>query len=273
MLGVHGVAGSNPAVPTNSFVKKTSLILVSNDDGYQAPGICILTAALRRLPGVSVVVVAPDGEQSASSHSLTLHRPLRVYRHAKDEYSVDGTPTDSITLAVHEILPRKPDLIVSGINRGANLGDDVHYSGTVSAAVEGALLGIKSIAVSLVSWGEGPVYFEAAARIATRLVKKVLGETLPRGFVLNVNVPNLPYKELKGIALTRLGKRNYGDIIFKKMDPRGKKYYWIGGDERTFKNIPGSDGNVILEKKVSVTPLQVDLTHFALLEEMAAWKI
>lgn len=249
----------------------SSLILISNDDGVRADGIQILAKALRRI--ARVVVVAPDREQSASSHSLTLHRPLRVCRHSRDEYSVNGTPTDCMMLAVHAILKRKPDLIISGINRGANLCDDVHYSGTVSAAVEGALMGIPSIAVSLVAFGDDDCHFETASRFALRLARKVLREKLPWGFVLNVNVPNVPPGEVRGYCFSKLGKRDFGEVIFEKIDPRGRPYYWIGGDDRTFVNIPGSDGNLIGEKKISITPLQVDLTHSLLLEGMKDWKL
>ncbi len=251
--------------------KSTPIILVSNDDGVRAEGIQVLTSALRKI--ARVVVVAPDRQQSAASHSLTLHRPLRVYRHSSTEYSVDGTPTDCITLAVHSILKKKPDLIVSGINHGANLGDDVHYSGTVSAAVEGALMGIRSLAVSLVAWGDDRCHFDTAARFTVRVCRSLLQKNLTAGFVLNVNVPNISPKEIRGHRMTKLGKRNYGDIIFEKLDPRGKKYYWIGGDERTFVDIPGSDGNAIQQKMISITPLQVDLTHYPLLDELQRWKL
>lgn len=255
----------------------TPLILVSNDDGIQAPGIQALASALRKLG--RVVVVAPNRQQSASSHSLTLHRPLRVVEHGKDAYSVDGTPTDCITLAAHTILKKKPDLVVSGINQGANLGDDVHYSGTVSAAVEASLMGIPAIAVSLVAWGDDKTHFQTAASYAVRIARKVLAGNLKfqskigNHFVLNVNVPNVPPSGIKGYRFTRLGKRNFGEVIFEKTDPRRKKYYWIGGDDRTFYDIPGSDGNVIQEKMVSITPLQIDLTHYPLLEEMRSWKL
>jgi 5'-nucleotidase len=249
----------------------TPLILVSNDDGVHVEGIRVLAKALRKT--ARVVVVAPDRQQSASSHSLTLHRPLRVHRHGPDQYSVDGTPTDCITLAVHTILTRKPDLIVSGINQGANLGDDVHYSGTVSAAVEGALLKIPSVAVSLVAWGDDRCYFETAARFAAKLCGRILKEGLPPGSLLNVNVPNVRPAEVRGYRFTKLGKRNYGEVIFEKIDPRGKKYYWIGGDERTFEDIAGSDGNAIQEKMISITPLKVDLTHYAFLDEMQGWRL
>lgn len=252
-------------------LKSTPLILLSNDDGIRAEGIQVLARSLRLM--ARVIVVAPESEQSASSHSLTLHRPLRVYRHSSMDFSVDGTPTDCITLAMHEILKKKPDLIVSGINRGANLGDDVHYSGTVSAAVEGALLGVPSIAVSLVVRSEEEVHFESAAQFASKLCRKVLQSDFSKGFVLNVNVPNIHRKDLKGYQFTKLGKRNYGEVIFEKIDPRGKKYYWIGGDDRTFENIPGSDCNAIQQKKISITPLQVDATHYGLLSQISQWKL
>ncbi len=231
----------------------------------------MLAKALARVG--KVMVVAPSGEQSASSHSLTLHRPLRIYKHSPSQFSVDGTPTDCINLAVHTILGKKPDLVVSGINAGANLGDDVHYSGTVSAAVEGALIGIPAIAISLVVSGDRTPYFETAAQFAAKLGRGLLGRKESRPFVLNVNVPNLSPREVRGYRFTTLGKRNYGEIIFEKKDPRGRKYYWIGGDDRSFEDLPGSDGNAVQEKRISITPLQVDLTHYALLEEIRHWKV
>ncbi len=251
--------------------KNKPLILISNDDGLNAEGLRSLESALKGL--ARVVVVAPDREQSASSHSLTLHRPLRVFRHSSTSFSVNGTPTDCITLAVHTILKKKPDLIVSGINRGANLCDDVHYSGTVSAAIEGALMGIPSIAVSLVVYGEDRAYFETASRFAARLSRRILRERMPLGFVLNVNVPNVPDNRIRGYQFTKLGKRNFGDVTVEKIDPRGRKYYWIAGNDKKFHDIPDSDGNAIKKKKVAITPLQVDLTHYALLEGMKNWKL
>lgn len=247
------------------------LILVSNDDGFRADGILALAEALRRVG--RVVIVAPDDEQSASSHSLTLHRPLRVHRQGEGVFSVNGTPTDCITLAVHTILGRRPDLIVSGINRGANLCDDVHYSGTVSAAIEGALMGIPSIAVSLVAYGEDFPYYATASAFAARLSRRVMKERLPLGFVLNVNVPNLPESKIRGHEFTRLGKRDFGDVIVEKIDPRGRKYYWIAGNDRRFRNVPGSDGNALKARKIAITPLQVDLTHYTLLDSMRGWTL
>lgn len=249
--------------------QKIPLILVSNDDGFYSDGIKILARKLKRLG--KVVTVAPDQERSAASHSLTLHRPLRVRKLKTDVYAVDGTPTDCITLGVKEILPRPPDLIVSGINKGANLGDDVHYSGTVSAAVEGGIMGIPSVAISLMV--TDVAHFETAAHFAFRLAKKVLREGLPDGVILNVNVPNLHLKQVKGYQFTKQGKRNYGDIIAERLDPRGRSYYWIGGDQKGFENIPGSDCNAILDAQVSITPIRVNLTHHEFLENLKQWKI
>lgn len=247
------------------------LILVSNDDGIYADGIQILAETLKKI--ARVVVVAPDREKSAASHSLTLHRPLRILEVKKNYFAVTGTPADCVNLGVNEILDRKkPDLIVSGVNHGGNLGDDVHYSGTVSAALEGAMMGIPSIAVSLVL-RDGKPYFKPAANFAAKLARRVLKEGLPKGIVLNVNAPNLPQSKLKGHVFCKLGKRNYSDIIVEKLDPRKKKYYWIGGDEIGYENIPGSDCNAILERKISITPIKVDMTDYPFLEKIRSWKV
>jgi len=247
------------------------LILVSNDDGIYAEGIQVLAETLKKI--ARVIVVAPDREKSAASHSLTLHRPLRILEIKKNFYAITGTPADCVNLGVNEILDRKkPDLIVSGVNHGGNLGDDVHYSGTVSAALEGAMMGIPSIAVSLVL-RDGRPYFKPAANFAAKLAKRVHKEGLPKGIVLNVNVPNLPQHSLKGYAYCKLGKRNYSDIIVEKLDPRKKKYYWIGGDEIGYENIPGSDCNAILERKISITPIKVDMTDYPFLEKIRSWKV
>jgi|SRR5579885_2154770 len=265
-------SGGASAPPERFYMKKSKpLVLISNDDGIRAEGLRSLASVLRRI--ARVVVVAPDSEQSASSHSLTLHRPLRIHHLGPDEYAVNGTPTDCITLAVHAILRKKPDLIVSGINRGANLCDDVHYSGTVSAAIEGALMGIPSIAISLVVYGDDRPHFETAANFGSRLCRRVLRERLPLGFVLNVNVPNVPASKVRGYEFTKLGKRNFGDVTVEKIDPRGRKYYWIAGNDKKFHDIPDSDGNAIQRKKIVITPLQVDMTHYPLLDNMRSWKV
>ena len=254
---------------TSKISKKIPLILLSNDDGFYSEGIKILARKLKVLG--TVITVAPDQERSAASHSLTLHRPLRVKRIKPDVYAVDGTPTDCISLGVKELLPRTPDLIVSGINKGANLGDDVHYSGTVSAAVEGGIMGIPSVAVSLMARDD--FHFETAAHYAVLISRKVLKEGLPPGVILNVNVPNIRLKQLKGCQFTKQGKRNYGDIIAERIDPRGRKYYWIGGDEHGFEDIPESDCNAVLANYISVTPIRVNLTEHEFLDKLRMWKL
>lgn len=244
-------------------------ILVSNDDGVYSKGIKALAQSLRNI--ADVTVVAPARERSAASHSLTLHRPLRVIKIAPQTYAVDGTPTDAVTLGIFEIMKHKPDLVISGINHGANLGDDVHYSGTVSAAIEGAIAGFPAIAISLM--GRENLIFGPAARFAVRICKKVYKEGIPRGCVLNVNVPNIPQNKIKGYEWTKIGKRKYGDIIVEKIDPRGRPYYWIGGDETGFVDIQSSDCNAVLSNKISVTPLRVDMTDHAYLKKCQSWKL
>jgi 5'/3'-nucleotidase len=235
------------------------LLLVSNDDGIHSQGLAALEAALGAVG--EVVVVAPDREQSASSHALTLHRPLRIDRIGELRFVVDGTPTDCVNLAVNGIVPRRPALIVSGINKGANLGDDVTYSGTVSAAMEGTLLGIPSIAVSLI--GRHDFAFEAAAEFSRRLAEWVLAHGLPADTLLNVNVPQLPGGAAPhGVARTRMGRRRYGDAIVEKVDPRGRKYYWIGGQELEFVEEEGTDFYAVRQGLISVTPIHLDLTNY-----------
>lgn len=248
---------------------KRPLILVSNDDGFRAEGIIALVKGLKKIG--RVVVVAPDQQRSAASHSITLHKPLRVENIAPDVYAVDGTPTDCIMLAVHEILKRRPDMVVSGINHGGNIGDDVHYSGTVSAAIEGGILGIPSVAVSLTaddSWN-----FKFAAKFSAKIVKKILKEGLPKGVILNVNIPNITTRNIKGYVFTKQGKRSYADVIVEKIDPRGKKYYWIGGEKPHFADIDMSDCNAIRDDWISITPLRVNLTEYDFLEELSRWKL
>ena len=236
------------------------LILVSNDDGIHSEGLGALAAALA--PHGRIVVVAPDREQSAVSHALTLHRPLRIDQVAPDRYTVDGTPTDCVNLGINGILRERPALVVSGINKGANLGDDVTYSGTVSAAMEGTLLGVSSIAVSQI--GRGPYDFGVAATFAGELIERVLRNGLPADTLLNVNVP--AYRDgarPAGVALTRMGKRRYGDAIVEKVDPRGRKYYWIGGEELSFVDEEGTDFHAVSRGAISVTPIHLDLTNYA----------
>ncbi len=245
------------------------LILVSNDDGIQSEGIKALADALDHLG--EVYVMAPDRERSAQSHALTLHYPLRVEEVEPRWLSVDGTPTDCVNLGVNcrTLIPRRPDIIVSGINKGGNLADDITYSGTVAAAIEGTLLGIPSVALSLV--GRSHYDFKPAARFAARVVEKIAQHGMPADTLLNINVPNIPASEIRGAMVTKMGKREYGDSIVEKVDPRGKKYYWIGGDELRHLEVEGSDISAVLSGHVSVTPLHLDLTQYRALEEMNTW--
>lgn len=243
------------------------LILISNDDGIHSEGIKALARALKRVG--DVIVVAPDREQSAASHSLTLHRPLRAEKLNPAAYAVDGTPTDCINIAVNGILKKRPDLIVSGINKGGNLGDDVTYSGTISAAMEGTLLGIPSIAISLVS--RDNFDFKPAAKFTARLARFILKNKLPKDTLLNVNVPEA--SNIKGYRITRQGKRVYGDAVVEKVDPRGKKYYWIGGNILRWEGGEDTDFKAITDNFISITPVHLDLTNYASFKELHNWKL
>ena len=238
------------------------LILITNDDGITAPGIAALAGALDALG--EVWVYAPDREQSAVGHGISLHRPLRVHEIKKQWYRVDGTPTDCIMLAVHGHLARPPDLVVSGINNGANLGDDVTYSGTVAGAHEGMLLGFPSMAISNISFT--PEHFDASARVAAFLATHLLEQGLPKDTMLNVNVPDRPYDELAGIEITRMGRGAYNVDIVERKDPRGTEYYWIGGSRPTERSEAGSDFEAVDRGVVSVTPLHRDYTNQTALE-------
>lgn len=245
------------------------LILVSNDDGYHSEGIQVLADALEALG--EVWVVAPDRENSAVSHALTLSRPLRLVQLAPRRFMVDGTPTDCVTVGIGEVLRgRKISLVVSGVNFGANMGDDVHYSGTVSAAFEAAILGMPAIAVSQLL-GEG-FTFVHAARFARLAAERVLARGMAAGTLLNVNVPP---GEPHGVRVTRLGKRTYTEGVVQATDPRGKRCFWIGGGEPVWENIPGTDFAAVGAGFISVTPLQLDMTDHARLAaldvEVASW--
>ena len=244
-------------------------ILLSNDDGVASEGLRALQEKLASLD--EVWVVAPDRDQSAVSHSLTLQRPLRIEQIGPRTYAVDGTPTDCVNLAINGILRERPRLVISGINRGANLGDDITYSGTVSAAMEATLLGVPGIAVSLV--GTEQFDFTAAADFTNRLATRLLRDSLPPDTLLNVNVPPLPAGQIRGFALTRQGKRRYGDAIVEKVDPRGKKYYWIGGGTLDFVDAEGTDFSAVHRGLISITPLHLDLTNYRSLEQLQHLKI
>lgn len=243
-------------------------ILVTNDDGILAPGIQVLAETLRQ--HAEVAVVAPDRERSAVSHALTLHHPLRATKLGENVFAVDGTPTDCVNLGIHSLLSFRPDLVVSGINRGGNLGDDVSYSGTVSAAMEATLMGIPAFAVSLVSLSETASY-DAAASFAVRLAKLVVEEGLPPDTFLNVNIPDLPPSALLPPRVTFQGKRRYEGMIVDKVDPRGRSYYWIGSVDLKFHDIEGSDYSAITRGHISVTPLHLDLTNYKSLEALNKW--
>jgi 5'-nucleotidase len=247
------------------------LLLLTNDDGYTSEGLQVLADALESLG--EVWVVAPDRENSAVSHALTLSRPLRMTRLADRRFVVDGTPTDSVTLGICEVLKgRRPDLVVSGINFGANMGDDVHYSGTVSAAFEAVILGVPAIAVSQVV-GEG-FSFVFAGKFARLLAERVLERGLPEATLLNVNVPAGPPA---GIRFCRLGKRSYTEGVVEDTDPRGRTCYWIGGGAPVWEPIPGTDFNEAAAGFVTITPLNLDMTDHALLDSLTReaddWKL
>jgi 5'-nucleotidase len=242
-------------------------ILLSNDDGYFAPGIAILAEALARF--ASVTVVAPERDRSGASNSLTLDRPLSVRKAANGFLFVNGTPTDCVHLAVTGLLDELPDMVVSGINHGANMGDDTIYSGTVAAATEGYLLGIPSIAISLV--GKEFAHYKTAARVAHDLVKRLSESPFGAAVLLNVNVPDVPYESLAGIEVTRLGRRHKAQPVVAGKNPRGETVYWVGPAGAAREAGPGTDFHALERGAVSVTPLQVDLTHGQQIPLISRW--
>lgn len=245
-------------------------ILISNDDGIDAPGIKVLEEIARSLSD-DVWVVAPESEQSAVAHSLTIRRPLRLKKVGERRYTVDGTPTDSVLLGVRELLEdKKPDLVLSGINRGSNLGDDVTYSGTVAAAMEGTLLGISSIALSQHIASDGPIKWDTAKVWAPDIIRRAMAAGWTRNVLLNINFPDLPADKVTGVAVASQGKRKIGDELVKRIDPRGQPYYWIGGQRLEDPGVAGSDLEAVYRGQVAVTPLGVDFTHQATLSKLAA---
>jgi len=244
-------------------------ILVTNDDGITSGALYLLKQELQDLG--RVFIVAPDRDQSATSHSLTLYRPMRIDRPEPDVFAVDGTPTDCVLIATHGLLDEPIDLVVSGVNRGPNMGDDVFYSGTVAAAIEGAMQGVPGVAVSLAASGRAD--FQYACQFTRRLVGTVLERGLPPKCVLNVNVPQLRDDEIKGVRVTRLGKRKYHDSLIERTDPRGRAYYWIGGDAPIWEPEEGTDFTAVDQGYVSVTPLHLDLTDNSLLNTLTEWRL
>lgn len=242
------------------------LILLTNDDGVRSPGLRALAAAMDGLG--RVVIVAPDRDRSAVGHALTLDRPLRAEEYRPDTYAVDGTPTDCVNLGIHGLLKELPDLVLSGINRGANLGDDITYSGTVSAALEASLMGVPALALSFAGSDFAGPALTRAADFARRLAAQVLKQGLPAETFLNVN---FPARCPQGVRLTHQGKRQYGGSVVCNQDPRGRNYYWIDGGEIGFEDLPGSDCNALDEGYISVTPLRANLTDERSAREMEAW--
>jgi len=242
-------------------------ILLSNDDGYFAPGLAALEQALSGLG--TVTVVAPERDRSGASNSLTLDRPLSVRRASNGYYYVSGTPTDCVHLAVTGLLPELPDVVVSGINGGANMGDDTIYSGTVAAATEGFLLGIPSIAISLVTGALE--HFATAGQVAADLVQRFAQHRVDQPVLLNVNVPDVPLAELRGLKVTRLGKRHKAEPVVKAATPRGDTVYWIGAAGSAQDAGEGTDFHAVASNHVSITPLQMDLTRFAQMEIVERW--
>ena len=242
-------------------------ILLSNDDGYFAPGIILLAEMLA--PLAEITVVAPERDRSGASNSLTLDRPLTVRRAEGRFHYVNGTPTDCVHLAVTGVLKELPDIVISGINHGANMGDDTIYSGTVAAATEGFLLGIPSIAISLVT--ENGRHFRTAGRVAVDLVTRFQRQPLAQPVLLNVNVPDVDYAELRGMQVTRLGKRHKAEPAVKSTTPRGEKVYWIGAAGSAQDAGDGTDFHATAANRVSITPLQVDLTRYSQLETVSIW--
>ena len=242
-------------------------ILVSNDDGYLAPGLAALAAAMRSFG--TVTVVAPEQNSSGASNSLTLSRPLTVSTASNGVTYINGTPSDCVHIALTGLLDERPDLIVSGINNGQNMGDDTIYSGTVAAAMEGYLFGIPAIAFSLVD--KGYAHLDAAAEMAAEVVRRHIAQPLPGAFLLNVNLPNRPVADIRGIVATRLGKRHPSEPVVRAVNPRGEPIYWIGPAGGAKEGGPGTDFHATSAGYVSVTPLQIDLTHVDQLDGVRAW--
>jgi 5'-nucleotidase len=242
-------------------------VLISNDDGVYAAGINILANELS--PFVDIEVVAPDRNRSGASNSLTLSQPITVKKLENGYYSVEGTPTDCVHLALTGFIESKIDMVVSGINEGANLGDDILYSGTVAAAMEGRYLGLPALALSLV--GNGVLHYETAAIIARQLVMQLSVHSLPSQTILNVNVPNVPLDQIKGMQVTRLGTRHGAEPFVKDLDPRGRTIYWIGLPGAEADAGPGTDFYAINEGYVSVTPLHLDMTNYKMFDQLANW--
>lgn len=243
-------------------------ILVTNDDGIQSAGLVALADAMAKLG--EVWVVAPDRERTAAAHAVTLHKPLRVHSIGKRTYSVSGTPVDCVNLAILKIMPEPPRLVVSGINRGVNLGDDVLYSGTVSAAVEGTILGVASMAVS--QEGQNRFRFEVGAYFSARVARMILEQGVPEETLINLNIPDRPLRFIEGVRVTALSRRRFDNPIIEKVDPHGRTYYWIAGTRLSWSRSKDSDHEAIAEGVVSLTPLRLDTTNYDALDRFRTWE-
>ncbi|CAH1906134.1 broad specificity 5'(3')-nucleotidase and polyphosphatase [Candidatus Nitrotoga sp. HW29] len=243
------------------------MLMLSNDDGYFSPGLACLAETLSTI--AEIIVVAPERDRSGASNSLTLDRPLNLRRAANGFYYVNGTPTDCVHLAVTGMLDTQPDMVISGINAGANMGDDTIYSGTVAAATEGFLLGIPSIAVSLAS--RELAHYDTAARVVANLVQQFEKRTHSLPWLLNVNVPDIPYDQLQGREVTRLGKRHKAEPVIKGTNPHGETVYWVGAAGKAQDAGVGTDFYAIAQRRVSITPLQMDLTQYSQLDAVGTW--
>jgi 5'-nucleotidase len=250
-------------------------ILLSNDDSVHARGIDVLHRELKKLG--RVWMVAPLEEKSTTGHSLTIHKPLRLIEMGKDKFGVSGSPADCVYLGIREVLGFEPDLVVSGINRGANLGQDIYYSGTVSAAREACMLGIPAIAVSLkIDFSRAPseekIHYQSAARICSQVIRKLAGSKhrieLPYHTLLNLNVPDLPFSKIRGVQIARQGFRIYSGNVVKRRDHRGKNYFWVGGQYKGFHNEPGTDCRLVEDRYASLSPLKLDTTDFEFLKQL-----
>ena len=242
-------------------------ILLSNDDGYLAPGLGAMATALSETD--TITVVAPERDRSGSSNSLTLERPLRVHMAENGFYFVNGTPTDCVHLAITGLLDEEPDMVVSGINAGANMGDDVLYSGTVAAAMEGRFLGLPSIAVSMTSYD--PLHYETGVKAIVGIIDRLRVEPLQQKSILNVNVPDVPWDEIKGYRITRLGNRHKSEGVIRQTDPRGDDMYWVGPPGAAQDAGEGTDFHAVEQKFISITPLQIDLTRYDSLHYLEDW--
>lgn len=255
---------------------KRLLILLTNDDGIYSEGLQVLRIEMEKLENSRICLVAPDRERSGSGHAITVHRPLHVeaisLKNSRSEaWAVTGTPADCTKIAIEAILGQNPDLVISGINRGPNLGTDIFYSGTVSAAIEGAILGVPSIAVSLGAFQD--LDFSFAAAFTRMLVEEVTAKGLPSGTLLNVNVPPLEPSQIAGVRITRLGVRRYKNVFDKRVDPRGKVYYWLAGEVVDLDQEPDTDVGSFNNNEISVTPIRLDLTDYSIIEAIKGWSL